>query len=431
MLRVACSLFLLGLVACSGAPEVVPELDTDNDGVADSADACPLDASKSEEGVCGCGVVDVDADGDTVADCVDLCAAGDDRLDADEDGIPDACDVECERDSDCADSRTCVTRTCEANVCVTRPNGDCDWPAESAAEATSLTDLRPGDDGFEYDLSGAHFNPVTRTLWLCRNGPTNAQSGVWAVVETPTGWALETRNGEVAEWRGLGDLEGVTQADFEEADTVYGIFEGEEKIKELDLSVSGVVQIVNEWNTRPYLPLDGGWGAEGIAFVPDRFLVEQGFRNEGGVLYTSTGGMGGIMLVGHQKGGRVYAFDLDRSNGTFVYVGAYKTQSTLETSGIEFDRSDGTLWLWHGAGRNRLEAARLSVHIDDEEWMFDAIATFGQPDPPGVDRNHEGIALIPSDECVDDARGLFMTTDGGLSRSLLWYRRFPCTLEGP
>ncbi len=79
------------------------ELDSDGDGTIDACEECVSDPDKTEPGVCGCGVPDDDSDGDTVADCVDLCPGFDDLPDADEDGVPDACD-QCEGFSDGSDA---------------------------------------------------------------------------------------------------------------------------------------------------------------------------------------------------------------------------------------------------------------------------------------------------------------------------------------
>jgi hypothetical protein len=50
------------------------DVDGDGDGVADAADACPDDSDKFDSpGVCGCGVLDNDTDGDTVLNCEDAC----------------------------------------------------------------------------------------------------------------------------------------------------------------------------------------------------------------------------------------------------------------------------------------------------------------------------------------------------------------------
>lgn len=68
------------------------EQDGDHDGVIDDCDGCPTDTDKLDPGICGCGNSDADSDGDTIADCDDLCQGLDDRLDRDGDGTPDCLD---------------------------------------------------------------------------------------------------------------------------------------------------------------------------------------------------------------------------------------------------------------------------------------------------------------------------------------------------
>ncbi len=54
----------------------VVDTDTDGDGVADCLDACPNDPGKFLAGICGCGVPDTntgDTDGDGTPDCLDQC----------------------------------------------------------------------------------------------------------------------------------------------------------------------------------------------------------------------------------------------------------------------------------------------------------------------------------------------------------------------
>lgn len=70
----------------------VADTDSDGDSVPNCFDGCPTDPGKTSPGVCGCGVADVDSDNDTVLNCNDVCPGGDDRLDCDDDGTPDACD---------------------------------------------------------------------------------------------------------------------------------------------------------------------------------------------------------------------------------------------------------------------------------------------------------------------------------------------------
>ncbi len=94
--------------ACPGDPnKVLPgacgcgvaDLDSDGDGALDCFDGCPADPAKLEPGACGCGVADLDSDGDATPDCLDgcpldpaklepgLCGCGAPDVDDDGDGV--------------------------------------------------------------------------------------------------------------------------------------------------------------------------------------------------------------------------------------------------------------------------------------------------------------------------------------------------------
>jgi len=51
----------------------VPDVDTDGDGSMDCVDGCPSDPAKAAAGLCGCGVAETDRDGDGTPDCLDGC----------------------------------------------------------------------------------------------------------------------------------------------------------------------------------------------------------------------------------------------------------------------------------------------------------------------------------------------------------------------
>ncbi|MCO6436715.1 MAG: hypothetical protein J5J06_06470 [Phycisphaerae bacterium] len=69
--------------ACDPCPNDYLD-DQDDDGFCDSDEECPTDPTKHSAGVCGCGVPDIDSDGDDVADCIDRCpGVNDARLGAD------------------------------------------------------------------------------------------------------------------------------------------------------------------------------------------------------------------------------------------------------------------------------------------------------------------------------------------------------------
>ena len=59
---------------CANAGTNPSQEDTDRDGLGNLCDICPLDATKTvSEGVCGCGVLEVDSDTDGTPDCIDDC----------------------------------------------------------------------------------------------------------------------------------------------------------------------------------------------------------------------------------------------------------------------------------------------------------------------------------------------------------------------
>ncbi|MDG2333974.1 MAG: Ig-like domain-containing protein [Myxococcota bacterium] len=295
------------------------------------------------------------------------------------------------------------------------------WPGEAIENSVNLTAIEgPGVNDFHSDLSAAVWNPVTRTLWLGRNGPGGSNSKLWAVVEDGVGgFQIDNRSGNRGEWTNFGDLEGVTQADFSE-DVVFVLVEGQERIKEYDVSVYGTAVLNNNWNTRPYLPVDGGSGAEGITFVPDSALAAAGFVDQQGNLYSSTGGMGGLMFVGHQNGGAIFVFDLNRTTQGFVFVGEYLTGQN-DTSGLEFDRSTGLLYVWHDAGIDVLSVSDLSsTPVSGLVRQLNILRAYDGPSS----QNNEGIAVYPAGECTAGERSFFMTIDDGDDEALRWYQQF-------
>jgi hypothetical protein len=405
--------------------------DADTDGVADCVDGCVDDAGKTEPGICGCGVADDDADGDGVVRCQDVCEGFDDAVDSDGDGLADGCDADsgyCADALDCDDGLACTGHDCVDNVCVTTSLSECAWPAESVDQAQNITDIEGPiwDNDMYRDLSGAVWNPVARTLWLCRN---NGPSKIWAVVEDGSGgYEIDSKNGNRGEWEEFGDAEGLTLADLAEPETLYVLAEGEEHIREYDLSTYGTAVLMNDWNVQSYTPVSGGSGAEGLTFVPDVFLAAQGFVDAGGVSYQSTLGMGGLMLVGHQNGGGIFVFDLDRVNGNLVFVGEYETAAS-ETAGLEFDRSTGLLYILHGAGMNTVEVARLSSQPSGSVRRLDTLRIHTGPGTHALGSgNYEGIAITPITDCANDLRRLFLTVDGGNAWSLFVFNDFPCDL---
>lgn len=270
------------------------------------------------------------------------------------------------------------------------------WPAESWNSATNLTSL---SEELEKDLSGAHWNPLTRELFVVNNGSGTiirlVEDGVAGLTVRET-------------WQPGGDLEGITQADYND-NTVFVIDEKSGKIEEYEI---GEEKTLNKWNISIDLPdYLGGLGPEGIAFVPDKWLKKSGFENEDNKAYTSKNGMGGLMFVAHQFDGHVYVFDLDRLNNSYDFVGEYKT-SKNECAGLEFDRSTGELYILHNKGKNYIEVAQLS-----SKSSFKTISEFYGPNSGNI----EGIALTPS---TANEQWCWITLDDSDKDALRWFEHF-------
>lgn len=71
------------------------QADRDGDGFGDACDLCPLDARKAEPELCGCGGANVlaDSDRDSVYDCLDLCPGIDDQRDSNNNDVADCADL--------------------------------------------------------------------------------------------------------------------------------------------------------------------------------------------------------------------------------------------------------------------------------------------------------------------------------------------------
>jgi hypothetical protein len=253
-------------------------------------------------------------------------------------------------------------------------------------------------------------------LWVVCNGPAR----FWAVVEDGSGgWKVDTKGGQRAEYDVGGDTEGITQADPNE-DVVY-IVDEPAFIRAYDVSTGRSPVLQTSWNILSYLPFSfgGGLGPEGLTFVPDAALSAAGFVDGNGQLRTSQNGMGGLMFVVHQDGGNLYVFDLDRTNGSYDFVGQYIT-SHGESSGLEFDRSSGKLYIWHNTNGNIIEVNDLTSV--PTSGVLRAMTTRALIQAP-KGGNLEGIACTP--ESSGEGWWWFADDSNQNGQALAWYQDFP------
>jgi len=183
------------------------------------------------------------------------------------------------------------------------------WPAESWQEAVKLTGLDPS---FRKDLSGAHWNPVTESLFVVINKP-----GKLVRLERTNGVFTVTGNYFL-----YGDLEAVTQRDTKE-EYAFVLDEKGHRINKVrwDGATSAFVEM--GWDIRPYLPkYKKRQGPEGMAFIPNRSLRDSNFTDPQGKPRGAKNGLGGLMFVAHQFDGRIYVFDLSVKGNDLDFVGS-------------------------------------------------------------------------------------------------------------
>lgn len=317
---------------------------------------------------------------------------------------------------DCDDGLACSMDLCVDSRCLHEPIIDCAWPSYAIQ---SLVPADPDGD-LQIGLSAAAFDPIRRQLWTVRSA--EGASAIWRLAPGPgegaSDWTLAEAQGGPAEWKDLPyDLEGITVADpVRQPDLVHVLAEDLGDVVALDLSRSGVAAEIDRWDLSPFLPTLESLGPEAITYVPEEVLLEDDFVDGQGHGWKR--GFGGLFLVGHQNGGRVYAFSLG-NGGAVDLVGQYLTARS-ETSGLELDPLTGRLYLWHGA-TNDLEVARLSsVEVGEPFRKLVTEYVFSHPS----EENLEGMA-VSSEPCVDGRRSLFLVAENAGLASAEAYLDWP------
>lgn len=263
------------------------------------------------------------------------------------------------------------------------------WPASSWSTATNLTNVM--DVNGITDLSGLHFNPTNNRLYSVQ-GDGHLRVLLWNVTNNTFS--------QIANKTIVGGPEGITQANLY-ANEFYTIDENNYEIRRYTHTANfSTVTEFKHWNllASPSPMQDtGNTGPEGIVFIPDSFLIANGFvSQQTGQLYSSVKGLGGLFFVAHQDEGYVWVFDVNpNSNNDFAYVGKYQTNHT-ESCDLAFDRSTGLLYILHNIiGNNRLEVTNLSTSLNGSSRKFIPLNDYQITNPTGNNDNVEGFALTP------------------------------------
>jgi hypothetical protein len=324
-----------------------------------------------------------------------------------------------------------------ANACV----GDlvtAPWPGSADVSAVDVNGT------FASNMSGLAYEAASAgdVLWAARNGV----GALFRLVSDGTNWVPDTTNGwgagkalHYADGTGDVDAEGVA---FTGAGSSAGIFIASERnnggggsrpsVLRYDASAAGSsLNATMEWNLTADLPVLGAnAGLEGIAWVPDSYLVGGGFLDEAtGAAYNpaSYADHGdGLFFVGVEQNGTVYAYALNQTTGGYTRVATISSgfPAVME---LEFDVENQALWAVCDDGC----AGRSAILDISQEGATDGTFVVGTvyERPAGMaNLNNEGFTLAPQAQCVEGAKPVFWSDDSSTGGFAIREGSIDCTV---
>jgi hypothetical protein len=330
----------------------------------------------------------------------------------------------------CANGTGDFTETAEstkgaANACGAGTVFDL-WPGGASvfnAEAGNL--VSSNLSGLFFAGSRAVRSQGPGVLWAVRNGPGAlfrllSVSNVWSS-DNANGWSA----GKLLRYPdGVGDVdaEGVTvvgTAAFvaaERNNSNSGV--SRNSILRYDLSGVATELIASrEWNLTADLPTNtANTGLEGIAYVPDAWLVARGFVDERTnqpyvpASYPNHGD--GLFFVGVEASGNVYAYALEQSTGAVTRIATFSS-GFPQIMDLAFDRETGQLWAVCDNGCNgRMTVLRIDTEgTASTRGRFVVARRFERPTGM-ANLNNEGFTFAPLSECVGGLRSVLWADDG-------------------
>jgi hypothetical protein len=308
-------------------------------------------------------------------------------------------------------------------------------PADASGSPTLPFDgtvvVACGKDTLGKNMSGLVYEPASASaeavLWGVQNDPAKLHRLSWNgtafVPVTSDAWGM----GKLLHYpnaSGSPDVEGVTRTDWATSE-VYVVAERDNDVPDVARqsilryelgTTTGVLDATHEWTLTDDLPAaEANHGLEGIAWIPDTYLVERGLLDEHTqaryvpALYPDHGS--GIFLVGRDDTGMVYGYVLDHQLGGYVRVTTFASGQARSVD-LTFDRDIATLWsLCDGACDGNM--ALLDVDAEPASPTNGRFVLRAIVSPPKAlsSMDNEGIALAPLSECSDNRRSFFWADD--------------------
>jgi Lamin Tail Domain/Esterase-like activity of phytase len=293
------------------------------------------------------------------------------------------------------------------------------------------------------DLSGLAFDPANaNVLYAVKN-----KSHVYRLLNSGGTWVKDTANG----WANGKDIRfpGGTGAPDSEGLTVgpdgalYITTERDNNNSNVPLdsilrfdptSTATTLTATDQWvltsdlGFAPTDAADSNLGFEGVTYVPDSFLVGQGFRTDAGTLYDPANYAGkalpGLFFGAVEKTGHLIAYALN-SDHSFTRV-ADISSGMLGVMDAQFDPDLGEIWA-HCDNTCGNATGLLKIGADGH---FTVDHYYARPaNLPNY--NLEGFAVAPVSTAVDGQRQVLWTDDGNRFGHSLWAGTIPVALPAP
>jgi hypothetical protein len=318
----------------------------------------------------------------------------------------------------------------------TLPVGALTWPGSAPATIDAACAWVTTESG--QDLSGLAFDPSNaNVLYAVKN-----KSHVWRLLNSGGSWVNDTANGWAAGkdlrfpgGTGLPDTEGITVGPdgalyitTERDNVASGV--PLDSILRFDPTTSGTtLSATDQWTLTADLGFtdaaDSNLGFEGVAYVPDSFLVGAGFRTDAGALYAPADYPGkavaGLFLGAVEKTGHLVAYALNTDH-SYARVANIST-GMVGVMDASFDADLGRIWAHcdNTCGNN---TALLKV---DSSGSFVVDREYATPaNLPNY--NLEGFAVAPVSAAVGGQRQVLWTDDGNRFGHSLWAGTIPVDL---
>ena len=169
---------------------------------------------------------------------------------------------------------------------------------------------------------------------------------------------------------------------------------------------------------------DANLGFEGITWVPDSFLVSEGFIDErSGKTYDPAeyeGHGSGLFFAALEKNGNLFAYALG-ADGSFSRV-ATVVSGMPRIAETQWDGDNERLW---AVADDSVGGSSTLMKLSGGKFVIDRVY-----DRPAelANLNLEGFALAPDSTCVDGAKEVIRSDDGNNGGHSLWSGTIECDL---